>query len=198
MPGLREEKKARTRAVIASTAAELFAEFGYPDVRMSQVAAAAGVSSQTLYNYFPTKESLVFDQSDELRVSLVGALAGRAPGVALIDAYAGWLAEFLGAPAQRALVNPGGMPRLAASSEALHRALLDFGHQTASALAAELASGDRDPFTWAAAVAVSDALIALLVRVIEQVGAAPDVTALAEISGSVRVALEVLRPLAAL
>lgn len=198
MPGLREEKKARTRALIATTAAGLFARHGYPDVTMSQVAAAAGVSDQTLYNYFPTKESLVFDKSDDIRASLLAALTARAPGTGLIDAYAAWLDHFvLGGPAHRALVSPGGMPRLAATSEALHRALLDFAHQTATALAPHLA-GPSGPAALAspAALAVSDALLAVLVRVIEQIGTAPDEAALTQISASTRAALDTLRPLA--
>jgi AcrR family transcriptional regulator len=182
MPGLREEKKARTRALIAAAASALFARDGYPDVTMAQVAAAAGVADQTLYNYFPTKESLVFDRSDELERSLTEALAGRAP-----EAYALWLDAFvLGGAARRALASPGGMPRLVASSDALHRGLLEFAHRAAANLASQLDG---------VSLAVADALLAVLVRVIEQLGAAPDDGALTRISASARASVEVLRPL---
>ena len=59
--GLRERKKARTRRVIADAAARLFAERGYEQVAVSDVAREAEVSEQTVYNYFQTKEQLVTD-----------------------------------------------------------------------------------------------------------------------------------------
>jgi AcrR family transcriptional regulator len=194
MTGLREAKKSRTRALIADTAAALFASRGYPNVTMAQVAAAAGVADQTLYNYFPTKESLVFDRSDELGRSLIETVAGRPPGTGVVDAYAAWLDAFLcGGPMLRAVGSPGGMPRLVASSDALHRGLLDFGNRTAASLADRLTSADQ--LGAVGALAVADALLAVLVRTIEQIGAAPDEGALAGISASARAALDVLRPL---
>jgi AcrR family transcriptional regulator len=58
-PGLREHKKARTRKLIAAAAARLFAERGYENVAVSDVACKAEVSEQTVYNYFQTKDQLV-------------------------------------------------------------------------------------------------------------------------------------------
>jgi AcrR family transcriptional regulator len=58
-PGLRERKKAQTRAAIQRHALRLFQEAGYHSTTMEQVAAAADVSPSTLYRYFPTKEDLV-------------------------------------------------------------------------------------------------------------------------------------------
>jgi AcrR family transcriptional regulator len=55
--GLRERKKARTRRVIAGAAARLFAERGYEQVAVSDVAREAEVSEQTVYNYFQTKDN---------------------------------------------------------------------------------------------------------------------------------------------
>lgn len=54
-PNLRERKKARARASILTTANELINQKGYPDTKMREIARAAEVSYQTLYNYFPTK-----------------------------------------------------------------------------------------------------------------------------------------------
>ena len=59
--GLRERKKAQTRRGIADAAARLFAERGYEHVAVTDVARAAEVSEQTVYNYFQTKEQLVTD-----------------------------------------------------------------------------------------------------------------------------------------
>ena len=74
---LREEKKARARTAMADAAAALFAAHGYDNVAMTQVARAAGVSEQTLYNYFPTKESLVFDLADTFESTMLATLAAR-------------------------------------------------------------------------------------------------------------------------
>ncbi|NUR63743.1 MAG: TetR family transcriptional regulator [Catenulispora sp.] len=57
--GLRERKKAQTRAAIQRHALHLFQRDGYHATTMEQIAAAAEVSPSTLYRYFPTKEDLV-------------------------------------------------------------------------------------------------------------------------------------------
>ena len=57
--GLRERKKAQTRAEIQRHALRLFRDHGYAATTMEQIAAAADVSPSTLYRYFPTKEDLI-------------------------------------------------------------------------------------------------------------------------------------------
>jgi len=79
--GLRERKKARTRRLIADTAARLFAERGYENVAVSDVAREAEVAEQTVYNYFPTKERLVTDRDEQLHDRLTDLIRSRAPGV---------------------------------------------------------------------------------------------------------------------
>src|SRR5437870_7397341 len=75
--GLRERKKARTRQLIADTAARLFAERGYERVAVSDVAREAEVAEQTLYNYFPTKEQLVTDRDEQIRDRLCNLIRDR-------------------------------------------------------------------------------------------------------------------------
>ena len=58
--GLRERKKQRTRELIAETARRLFAARGFERVTIAEVAREADVSEQTVFNYFPTKEDLVY------------------------------------------------------------------------------------------------------------------------------------------
>lgn len=65
--GLRARKKAQTRQHIANIAAGLFAQRDYDAVAMIEVARAADVSEQTVYNYFPAKQDLVLDQADQIR-----------------------------------------------------------------------------------------------------------------------------------
>jgi AcrR family transcriptional regulator len=61
--GLRERKKRETRQRISDIATGLFLEHGFVTVTIAEVAEAADVSVNTVYNYFPTKEDLFLDRS---------------------------------------------------------------------------------------------------------------------------------------
>src|SRR6201985_515871 len=78
--GLRERKKAHTRRVIADAAARLFAERGYEQVAVRDVASGSDVSEQTVYNYFQTKEQLVTDLDQEFQDQVSRLIRTRAPG----------------------------------------------------------------------------------------------------------------------
>ncbi|MFF5495504.1 TetR/AcrR family transcriptional regulator [Streptomyces aquilus] len=64
--GLRERKKRETRQRISDIATGLFLEHGFVTVTIAEVAEAADVSVNTVYNYFPAKEDLFFDRSSGL------------------------------------------------------------------------------------------------------------------------------------
>ena len=68
------------REHIADVAARLFAERGYDGVSMIEVARAAAVSEQTVYNYFPAKQDLVLDRADEITEQYRQAVSGRPAG----------------------------------------------------------------------------------------------------------------------
>lgn len=93
--GLRERKKRLTRALISSTATELFLTRGFEAVRVSEVAEACGVSEKTVYNYFPTKESLLLDREEDMAAAIRAALGPDAAARSPVDAMLEVLAQDL-------------------------------------------------------------------------------------------------------
>jgi AcrR family transcriptional regulator len=84
--GLRERKKRMTRQLISDTATGMFLEASFDEVRVADVAAACGVSEKTVYNYFPTKESLIFDRFEDMEADVRRALGPDAPASSPVDA----------------------------------------------------------------------------------------------------------------
>jgi AcrR family transcriptional regulator len=76
---LRERKKAETRQAISDVATRLFEARGFETVTVAEIAAAANVSSKTVFNYFPAKEDLFFDAEDAVRDALVAAAPNVRP-----------------------------------------------------------------------------------------------------------------------
>ncbi|AJC59144.1 Transcriptional regulator C TetR family (modular protein) [Streptomyces sp. 769] len=75
--GLRERKKLLTRQRISGEATLLFIERGFDNVAVAEIAHAAGVSTMTVFNYFPRKEDLFLDRVPEAVELVVGAVRGR-------------------------------------------------------------------------------------------------------------------------
>jgi AcrR family transcriptional regulator len=82
--GLRERKKRLMRQRLSDTATQMFMERGFGAVRVAEVAEACGVSEKTVFNYFPTKESLILDRLESTMASLRTGL--DEPGVAPVEA----------------------------------------------------------------------------------------------------------------
>ncbi|MEU6327798.1 TetR/AcrR family transcriptional regulator [Streptomyces sp. NPDC047049] len=78
--GLRERKKRQTRQHISDVATGLFLARGFDAVTIAEVAEAANVSVNTVYNYFPAKEDLFFDRSKGIVDRLSRFVRGRAAG----------------------------------------------------------------------------------------------------------------------
>ena len=93
--GLRERKKRLMRQQLTDTATEMFMERGFGAVRVAEVAAACGVSEKTVFNYFPTKESLILDRLEATVASIRTGLAE--PGVPPTEAALRILDRELGA-----------------------------------------------------------------------------------------------------
>ena len=96
-PGLRERRKQETRQAISDIATVMFADRGFDEVTIAQVAGAAGVAKMTVTNYFPRKEDLVFDRAEAVIGHLADVIAARAPGESMLAAirrdYAGAIAR---------------------------------------------------------------------------------------------------------
>ena len=134
--GLRELKKARARRLIALTAARLFAERGYENVAVSDVAREAEVAEQTVYNYFPTKEQLVTDRDQEIQDRLCDLIRSRPPAVTPAAAIRGYVLESVaGIRRIPAEIWRGEIGYLAAISPAVHRLALELAARQAVALA---------------------------------------------------------------
>jgi|SRR5690349_5271265 len=104
-PGLRERKKERTRRLIADTARRLFAERGFEQVTVTEIAREAEVAPATVFNYFPTKEDLFYSRLEAFEEALLAAIRDRAPGQSVLAAFGGFL---LGQRGVLAMNVPGG------------------------------------------------------------------------------------------
>jgi AcrR family transcriptional regulator len=137
--GLRELKKARTRRLIADTAARLFAERGYEHVAVTDVAREAEVAEQTVYNYFPTKEQLVTDREQQIQDRLCDLIRSRPPAITPAAAVRDFVLESVAGIRD---IPPelwrGELGYLAAISPAVHRLALDLADRQAAALASAI------------------------------------------------------------
>lgn len=166
--GLRERRKQRTRDALSAAAARLFREKGYANTTVAEIAAAAEVSTKTLFNYFSGKEDLLFahrnDRLDRMHQLFVESATTEAPAVALRRAAKQLIAD--------TTADDDGQARLVLSTPELRaRALLlvyDNGLRLAEALQ-DAYPDTIDPVTAAAAAgslvgAVQTAVIATIDR----------------------------------
>ena len=138
--GLRARKKRQTREAIADAAAELFARRGFEAVTVDEVASLADVSRQTVFNYFRSKEEMLFDRDAEVEAALIGALVDRPPGTTVVDVFRAHTREFW--DRQRAIgMPPHGFWAIVESSPALRdyseATFARHGRSVARVLAAE-------------------------------------------------------------
>jgi AcrR family transcriptional regulator len=159
--GLRERKKQRTRQLIAETARRLFSERGFDRVTIAEVARAAEVSEQTVFNYFPTKEDLVYWRLETFEDELLAAIRGRGTGESVLDAVGRYLLQRRGLLARQdpaARTRLAELTRMIAQSPALlarEREIFDrYTASLAALIAEETGARPDDVEPWVAANAM--------------------------------------------
>jgi AcrR family transcriptional regulator len=85
-PGLRERKKQQTREAIARAALRLFAERGYDETTLAEIAEAADVAPRTIFAYFDSKEDILFSEEGGYLDELKRRLDERSDGSTTVDA----------------------------------------------------------------------------------------------------------------
>jgi AcrR family transcriptional regulator len=166
---LRVRKKRQTRERIAAVAARLFRTHGYERVRMRDIAKAADVAEQTLYNYFPTKEHLVFDRDQEFEQQLVNVVRQRRLGTTIASAVRREATRFLGELLE-SMDKPTGIPASAAVGAPLRRVWLELNARAADRVADALREDAHERHSPAAAAIAARSIVAVFAVTLEQVG----------------------------
>ena len=154
--GLRERKKRLMRQQLSDTATQMFLERGFDAVRVAEIAAACGVSEKTVFNYFPTKESLVLDRLEVTMASLRTGLAEPAvppteAALRILDRELSAMTTWLNgqddpAEAAEAMRRFGDLIRATPSLRAYQSDMMDqFVSLAAEILAARVAMRAEDP-----------------------------------------------------
>ncbi|WP_086706844.1 TetR/AcrR family transcriptional regulator [Streptomyces antimycoticus] len=159
-PGLRERKKIKTRQAIRRAALRLFAEQGYDATPVDRIAAAADVSTSTVFRYFPAKEDIVLtDEYDALMAEAIRERPGdETPAASLRHAVVGLLGPAAGAEREELLARLALVRQVPALRARMSGGLGDSGTLLGEALAER--SG-RAPDDFEVRVAVGAVLGAL-------------------------------------
>jgi AcrR family transcriptional regulator len=151
MTGLRERKKQQTREQIAEAARRLFVKRGFAKVTVAEIARAADVSEQTVFNYFPSKEDLVYWRLGSFEEELLTTIREREPGEPALAAFRRFLLSqrgLLGEHDEAAREQLTAFTRMIVESPALRarEAQILFGYTAslAALLAEETGAGEDD------------------------------------------------------
>ncbi len=137
-PGLRERKKAKTRAAIQEHALRLFREQGYDATTVEQIADAAEVSPSTFFRYFPTKEDVV--AYDALDPVIIAAWRSQPEDVPPISAFRNAMVEVFGSMSSDQIDEMMSRGRLLFSEPELRQAAVHEMIRGAQMVADELAA----------------------------------------------------------
>jgi AcrR family transcriptional regulator len=143
--GLRERKKRATREAITRAAWKLFNRRGFDAVTVADIAAEAGVSEKTVFNYFPAKEDLVFQAGMQRTAALVEAVQTRAPGASIVEPFRRWTMDYLDRVEHDPADELTAIPRLVMRSDQLRARLFMGWEQEASLLGPVIAEQVGEP-----------------------------------------------------
>ncbi|MFF3437494.1 TetR/AcrR family transcriptional regulator [Streptosporangium sp. NPDC002721] len=158
--GPRERKKRETRQRISDIATWLFVTKGFDNVTVAEVARTAGVSVNTVFNYFGTKEDLLFDRQEEVEDLPSRVVRERRPGESPLEALRRDFLDALDTRHHRYGFHEGGdaFTRMVSRSPSLNARLREMREGREKALARTLAEeagadpGDLTPALVAAQV----------------------------------------------
>jgi AcrR family transcriptional regulator len=169
---LRSRKKQRTRQEIADAALLLFARRGFDAVAVADIARAAEVSEQTVYNYFKTKESLVFDEDEAFEARFVAMVRDRPKSQSLLDAVRAEARAFLIDLSRRptGAHRRGSMPYLIATSAPLRRHWLAVAERHGRAIASALVADSGGALSLPEAKVLGASLVAVFAVIIDEIG----------------------------
>lgn len=160
-PGLRERKKAKTRASVQEQAIRLFVEQGYDATTIEQIAEAAEVSSSTIFRYFPTKPDLViYDKMDDL---LIEQFKAQSCELNTIQAFHVTLRSVFGAIAKKDLNLQLNRAHLMQSVPELRAAFLDDLIHTLQKMCSIVAERTGRPSEDTEILALSGAIIGIAI-----------------------------------
>lgn len=157
--GLRERKKAKTRAMIQEQALRLFREQGYEGTSIEEIADAAEVSPSTVFRYFPTKPDLVI--YDDLDERMIEAFRSQPPELNAVQALRASFASGFGAAAGEELALQLERALLMRSVPELRAAMLDEFSRTVREIADMVAERSGRSTDDDAVLALAGAVIGL-------------------------------------
>jgi AcrR family transcriptional regulator len=147
--GRRDRRKRLTRAAISECGWRLFAARGFDAVTVAEIATAADVAVGTVFNYFPSKEAILFDRAEDLVEALVSSVRDRSPGQGVVAAVRTWHDRAMGfLTAPEAGERTRRFLEIVAESPALRayeRELDDRYRQSLADVLAEIGHGRTDP-----------------------------------------------------
>jgi AcrR family transcriptional regulator len=159
--GLRERKKAKTRASIQEHALRLFRAQGYEETSIEKIAEAAEVSPSTVFRYFPTKPDLVI--YDDLDERMIEAFRSQPPALNAVQALRASFRSGFGGLAGEEMALQLERERLMRSVPELQSAMLGEFARTVGEIADLVAERSRRPTDDDAVLALAGAVIGVAI-----------------------------------
>jgi AcrR family transcriptional regulator len=148
----RQERGKRRIESILDAASEVFADAGYEGATTNRIAAEAGISPGSLYQFFPNKAAIAEALTaryvagwDQTYTAALSPALGRRPLPQVVDQVVDALVAFHVAHrgAKALLAGADVSPELAAVTESLHAAMCDRVEDLIAGLAPALPAADR-------------------------------------------------------